>query len=1062
MGFDLERDFEDALIAKLRDEKGWVDGVIENPTPADLLDNWARIVFENNNTRDKLNGCPLTEFEKSQLLEHLTRCRSPYEANELLRGEAVDIKRDNADDALHCGSVVSLRIFDKLSVGGGKNRYQIARQPEFPVNIETEADRRGDVSLLINGLPVIHIELKRTGVSPTVACNQIKSYLHRGIFDGIFGMVQMFVAMNPEQAVYFANPGRDYVDAHGDLPVRYMFHYADERNAVLDEWDRVASRLLSIPAAHKMVSLYTIANAPTKNLMIMRSYQMHAVEAITAKVAGRDWNGYDQRGGYVWHTTGSGKTLTSYKTATHLNDIGRADQVLLVVDRVDLNTQTLDEYRGFSCELVDVDGARSGGSLLRRLKDPDDRTLIVTTVNKLASAAKMADADAVDAIARKRIVVIVDECHRTTFGEMMTASKSLLPHAVFFGFTGTPIGSFNARGDLTTRDIFGECIAKYTIANGIHDGNVLEFDVKGFSPFEEEGLRQAVALSKAHAATPDEAFADPDRKRTYLRYLEEVEMCYPLDEVTGRPVKRGIEDLVPSSQYDTDAYRREVVANIRSCWANVSVGGKLHAMLATSSIPEAVEYYRLLREMCPDLRVTALFDPSDDYGGEVSDTRTIDKIRGIAEILSDYNAWYGKRYDVSSYAEFKGDLMDRLAHKGAYRRIDGKPEARLDICIVVDQLLTGYDSHWVRTLFLDKYLTHERIIQAFSRTNRLLDDDKAFGMIRYYRKPNSMRRNIEYAIRKYSGGEEVDVIVKPVTAHVREANEALAEIRAVFAAEGIDDMSRLPESDEAVAKFVKEVNRLMGAVRAATAQGFALADGHAVRLDEGTGEVLDETMSDVDEGTLRTLLARYGEVETKRGNPAGEVPPFEVSASISQIAAEKIDADYIDKMFHDYIAAVGAGAPSEEQQAALNALHNEFPKLSREDQLIADQLITEIQSGTFEVREGWRFSDYVNREKTRRDDACLAEICGALGCDAAIARELRSSGVAEERIDDFGRYSALRATVDRHVARGALEAIAGVRVRGKDVMRVADALLRAYILEGAFDVRERVADILSA
>ena len=196
-------------------------------------------------------------------------------------------------------------------------------------------------------------------------------------------------------------------------------------------------------------------------------------------------------------------------------------------------------------------------------------------------------------------------------------------------------------------------------------------------------------------------------------------------------------------------------------------------------------------------------------------------------------------------------------------------------------------------------------------------------------------------------------------------------------------MSRLPESDEGVAKFVKEVNRLMGAVRAATAQGFALADGHAVHLDEGTGEVLDETVSDVDEGTLRTLLARYGEVETKRGNPAGEVPPFEVSASISQIAAEKIDADYIEKMFHDYIAAVGAGAPSEEQQAALNALHNEFPKLSREDQLIADQLITEIQTGTFEVREGWRFSDYVDpgedpqgRRLPRRDLRCARLRCG--------------------------------------------------------------------------------------
>lgn len=1063
MAFNLEKDFEEALCNLLVEKRGWVDGILFNPSETDLLKNWANFLNETNNTRDRLNGFPLTDTEVEQLLSKIRECDSPFKANNLLLGESLSLIRDNPDDQDHLDQKITIQIFNKRAVGGGKNRYQIARQPRFKTTSDIYPSQRGDLTLLINGLPVIHIELKRSNTPLSQAYNQIRNYLYKGVFTGFFSTVQLFVAMTPEETKYFANPGERYVHDHEGLNTRFMFNFADEHNVAINDWERVGSRLLSIPMAHKMVSFYTIAEHTNHNLLVMRPYQMYAVDRIKARVSEREragWNTGKQLGGYIWHTTGSGKTLTSYKVCTHLVNMGLADRTILVVDRLDLNEQTRFEYERFSGGIVDINEASNSESLKAQLIDTkNNKRLFITTINKLANVAKGASDYEREKLAKQRIVVIVDECHRSQFGEMMSQVKAALPCAIFFGFTGTPISSFNAKYELTTKDVFGDCIAQYTIANGIHDGNVLEFDLRQLGSFDEEALREAVAIEKAKAASTSEVFIDKRKRKIYERYMHDVAMCYPLDEETGDPEEDGIEDYVHPVQFDTDEYRRGVVGDIKKSWLETSFDSKFHAILATSSISEAVAYFHLVRELIPTLKVTAIFDPSEDY-----EENGLSKIDGLNDILNSYNKIYSKQYNVGTYADFKVDVMNRLAHKGSYKNIEFKREECLDLVIVVNQLLTGYDSAWVRTLYLDKYLKHEAIIQAFSRTNRLLDDDKPFGIIRYFRKPHSMKRNIEFAIRKYSGGEKVDIIVVPLAVHIAKVNAVYEEIKALFESCGHGDFARLPEDKVIRAKFVRAMNKLIRNLIAARAQGFKFEDSEmtalnpetgvveVIELDRETGEIMSETC-ELTSDKLNKLLNRYIEIDHNCKNE-GDYVPYDIDVHVTTLSTEKIDADYIDKKFHDYIDAVRGNASTEAQEKALDDLHSQFPYLKEDDQVLADRLIQDIQTGEFKVREGWHFGDYLNEAKNAKEEKTLLKVTSILGIDPTDVRKLRQSHPTEVEIDAYGRYDAILKQVNRVSAKEELSKALGTEIKSKDIMRLANVLLRRYVLIGAFDVDE--------
>lgn len=309
MAFSDEASFEEALIKALV-QNGWESEVIKYPTESDLIQNWAEILFENNRGIDRLNDCPLTDGEMQQIMEQIKMLRTPLKLNGFINGKTVAITRDNPKDTLHLGKEVSLKIYDRKEIAAGQSRYQIVEQPLFARREKVLNDRRGDLMLLINGMPVFHLELKKSGIDISQAYNQISKYAHEGIFTGLFSLIQVFVAMTPEETLYFANPGPD-----GQFNKDYYFHWADFNNEPVNDWKQIASTLLSIPMAHQLIGFYTVADDADGVLKVMRSYQYYAANRISDCVAKTDWTSGKQLGGYVWHTTGSGKTMTSFKSA---------------------------------------------------------------------------------------------------------------------------------------------------------------------------------------------------------------------------------------------------------------------------------------------------------------------------------------------------------------------------------------------------------------------------------------------------------------------------------------------------------------------------------------------------------------------------------------------------------------------------------------------------------------------------------------------------------------------------------------------------------------------------
>lgn len=313
-------------------------------------------------------------------------------------------------------------------------------------------DRRGDLMLLINGMPVIHIELKRSGVPVSQAYNQIEKYSFEGVFTGLFSLVQVFVAMNPEETRYFANPGPD-----GKFNTDYYFHWADFNNEPINDWKAIASSLLSIPMAHQLIGFYTVADNADGVLKVMRSYQYYAASAISDVVSKTKWDSGKQRGGYIWHTTGSGKTMTSFKSAQLIANSNDADKVIFLTDRIELGTQSLKEYRAFADENETVQATENTYVLLTKLKsNATADTLIVTSIQKMSNIRDEdgeLNASDIEIINGKRLVFIVDEAHRSTFGDMLSIIKETFPNAIFFGFTGTPVFEENAKKNNAQTDV---------------------------------------------------------------------------------------------------------------------------------------------------------------------------------------------------------------------------------------------------------------------------------------------------------------------------------------------------------------------------------------------------------------------------------------------------------------------------------------------------------------------------------------------------------------------------------------------------------------------------------
>lgn len=1061
MIYEKEADFEKAVIAVLK-QHGWDDagGVIRHPTEQDLLDNWKSILLNNNGSKDRLNGCPLTDGEMGQILEQIETLKTPTALNGFINGKTVSIKRDNPDDVAHLGQEISLKIYDRKEIAAGQSRYQIVQQPVYPAKSKILNDRRGDLCLLINGMPVIHIELKRSGVPMSQATNQIEKYAHEGVFTGLFRLVQIFVAMTPDEAKYFANPGAN------SFSPSFFFHWEDFNNEPIcdgrkpgtDEWKRFTSTLLSIPMAHQLVGFYTVADSSDGVLKVLRSYQYYAASAISDKVRKCKWDepsgtGTPGRpGGYVWHTTGSGKTMTSFKSAQLVADSGDADKVVFLMDRIELGTQSLSEYRSFADDPDDVQGTENTGVLKAKLAstDPKDR-LIVTSIQKMSNLKPgegYASQAELDRLAARRIVFIIDECHRSTFGDMLQDIRRSFPNALYFGFTGTPILDENQKKGSTTAMVFGECLHRYSIADGIRDGNVLGFDPYMVTTFLDRDVRQAVALELAKAESVAGAQADEKKSEVFYYYMDpkNVQMG-PTVDGAGNHIK-GIEDFLTSSQYwPGTPHHGEVVKDILEQFPILSHGNKFHAMLATSSIPEAIDYYREFKREAPGMKATALFDPSID-----NDAGATVKEDALVELIEDYNRAYGKDFTIPTWSAMKKDISARLAHKKPYVNVDANREERIDLLIVVDQMLTGFDSKWLNTLYLDKVIYYESIIQAFSRTNRLFGPEKPFGVIRYYRKPHTMEGYIEAAVKLYSGDRPLDLFVQKLPDNIELMDSRLHEIILLFEAAGIDDLSRLPESQEARRKFAKDFVELNGFLEAAKVQGFTWEQREYV-IDTGENEAVI-VRPVIDERTYLILVQRYKELFVP-GPESGPTPPdapYELDGHITEIDTGLIDTDYMNANFKKWLKFLDEG--DERLAAAREELHRSFATMSQEDQRYAELFLHDVERGDAKLEEGMTLRDYVTAYASRAKNEQVSRIVGALGVDENLLKTMMSLDLTEGNLNEFGRFDDLKNSLDKTCAKEFFETKEGKTIPPFRVSIKAAELLRQFILSGGFDIDE--------
>ena len=1064
-GFIKELAFEEALTNHLL-KHGWNE-VIKNPTEEELVENWASIIYDNNREIDKLGNYPLTASEMQQVMDTVNMKSSPYEMNRFINGKQVCIKRDNEADTNNFGKEVYLKIFDPMEISSGQSRYQIARQPRFKTADDMMGDRRGDMMLLINGMPVIHIELKRSKIDVSQACYQIKRYVHEGVFQsGIFSMVQIYVAMTPEETLYFANPGGE-----DRFQKQFYFHWEDFNNQVVSDWKQVASNLLSIPMAHQMVGFYTIADDKDKTLKVLRSYQYFAVSRISDVVKKTNWDDHLHRGGYVWHTTGSGKTMTSFKSAQLIAASGDADKVVFLLDRIELALQSLDEYRGFAGEGDEIQDTADTSILLDKLKstDNDDR-LIVTSIQKMSNVKEGAPTagggtitrELIDKIGQKRLVFIIDECHRSVFGDMLISIKHTFPRALLFGFTGTPVFKENAKNEITTGTLFGNELHKYTIANGIPDGNVLGFDPYMVNTYDDNELRELVAFHqidlKLKERNPDEPISkkttedylklideDEELRNIYDRFVNKLQMPEAYTE-NGKQMK-GIEAYLPRDIYECDKHHIAVANDIMKSREKLSKNGKFHAMLATKNIPEAIAYYKLFKKYHPSLNVVAVFDSNIDNsdGGIVRED-------AICEMLTDYNAKYGMSYKLANYAQYKKDVAKRLAHKKPYIGIEGDHSQQIDLLIVVTQMLTGYDSKWINTLYVDKVMKYVDIIQAFSRTNRLFGPDKPFGTIKYYTKPYTMEQNINDALDVYVD-RPLGVFVDKLEKNLCNINQRFLSIRDIFHSQKIMNYEKLPEGREDRNMFAKCFSEMTHLLEAAKLQGFVWEKNE---YEFQHGNTYTKVKMELDEQTYLILLQRYRELFQAGGGGDPKEPwEYTIDTYITETGTGTINADYIDSKFQKFIKNLYTEGPgSEMTKAAFEELCKTFATLSQKDQRTALIILHDIQSGDLHLEQGKTINDYIAEYQISELKKQIMNLSEATDINASQLINIMSSNVDEKNLNEYNRFENLKLTLNLQKTREFLVRVTGSACPPFLVMPKMDQILRKFILDSVS--RERI------
>lgn len=874
----------------------------------ELWRNLRQKIIQNN--QSELNDVPLTDKEFDLLkTELLSRTQTPFDAAKWLKGENGIARITIPREEVSLGTV-SLVIYSNRDIGGGISSYEVVHQIAKQRSSADGRDRRFDVTLLINGLPIVQIELKQVTAKDGIyqAFNQVKKYAEEGVFrNNIFSTLQLFVVSNEQTTRYFANA------MPKDMHRKFLFSWRTKNNQKVENLYEFSKQVLSIPNAHRLITDYTIVSEDqdSKVLMVLHPYQIHAIEALYVSA-----NKHES--GYVWHATGSGKTLTSFVSTKLLARKSGIDRTIMLVDRKDLDNQTTSEFTKFASEfntglstgisianslIVGTGSAKELSDTL--LADANSNVVIITTRQKLDAALKYANKqeekkgnNRFKKLIGQHIVFIVDECHRALSAENMEEIKKFFPNSTWFGFTGTPIFEENkkqAKGQLarTTHDQYGEGLHTYTIKNALEDSSVLGFQVEHEDTIEATSFHNRIH-SKLKA---DAKYAD----------CTDEQIGKEIDNMSD--IKK--EEYLDPSDYETDDHIQQVIRKIlRPDNAYIKfdfMNGhpQKSAILTTSSIAMAKRYYQAIKELTqdPDWIQTAFADKPIRKGRTINDpdfpriaiTYSLDENNQNAAsrqeemslIIKEYNDYYGTAWSLDGLDRYNGDINNRLARKKAEFKKFGK---QIDLVIVVDRLLTGFDAPTIQTLFVDRTMEYAGLIQAFSRTNRTYPG-KEKGLIVTFRKPHTMEHNVAEAIKLYSETKEETHLITPTYKEsMKKFKDAYKKIKEFVFVDNLDEHT----SVETRVDYVKAFQALNRAYE------------NLVTYDDFNDEIEKSPVLLKQVQTLEDQVGIYNTIKGSLIDDGDSKEPVDLSDiefyGNDTLKLYDIDAAYIDQLLGNYLA----------------------------------------------------------------------------------------------------------------------------------------------------------------
>ncbi|MGL5202663.1 type I restriction endonuclease subunit R [Cetobacterium sp.] len=728
MGIQSEAELEEKLIEQLRNQ-GYENINIKNEEELNL--NFKKQLELHN--KKSLNDNPLSDKEFEKIMIHLSG-GSIFDKARKLRDQ-FQLLRDNDD-------IVYIQFLN--SEDWCCNTFQVTNQ----ISMEEKYKNRYDVTILINGLPLIQIELKRRGIELKEAFNQINRY-QKHSYSRLFNYVQLFVISNGVNTKYYAN--------NKNQSFKQTFYWTDVENNRYSDLHKFTEIFLNRSHALKMIGKYIVLHKSDGILMALRPYQYYAVESILRRV-----ENIPPKNGYIWHTTGSGKTLTSFKASQLLTQNKNIDKVIFVVDRKDLDYQTIREFKAFDKDSIDrTDDTRH---LVNQISD-DKTQLIITTIQKLNNAISKAHLqDRMKNARDKKIVFIFDECHRSQFGDTHHKIVEFFNNKQMFGFTGTPIFAENAIKTKTTKDLFHECLHKYSIKDAIGDDNVLGFSVEYYNTFKSKSLQ--------------------DKEGNDLS----------MDDLN-------VEGIDTAEVFESPERLENIVDFILANHKRKTYSKEFTSIFAVSSIPTLIKYYDIFKRKNHDLNIATIFtyaaneeakDTEENTGEEVSTIHTREK---LDEIVKDYNKTFGDNHDLNKEGGFNAYYID-ISKKVKERKID--------ILLVVNMFLTGFDSKTLNTLYVDKNLKYHNLIQAYSRTNRILNEKKSYGNVLCFR---NLKKRTDEAIALFSNKEAIEtVLMKDYHEYVADFNKYVEQLFKI--ASSVDEVDKLETEDEK-AKFITAYRNLI-------------------------------------------------------------------------------------------------------------------------------------------------------------------------------------------------------------------------------------------------------------